>query len=83
MYEASRQMTSYYNAFQKFYRIENSNQLSRLPGCYGIQQCLYIIHVILCIDFDHGSRTVQREDTAFTLNFVHSVYVAGAGSGTS
>ena len=44
MYEASRQMISYYNAFQKFYRIENSNQLSRLPGCYGIQQCLYFIH---------------------------------------
>ena len=49
------------------------------PGCLVAM----VSNNALSIDFDHDSRTVQREDTAFTLNFVHSVYVAGAGPGTS
>ena len=35
-------MTSCNNAFQEFYYMED--ELSRLTGCYGNQQCLTIIH---------------------------------------
>ena len=37
-------MISCNNAFQEFYYMEVLNELSRLTGCYGNQQCLTIIH---------------------------------------
>ena len=53
--------------------MEDFNQLSRFPGCYGNQQCLHIIHdimvsFILLIFYIYGvERQMQYRSNALSV----------------